>query len=145
MGIFMGIMTLIFIPFIFLIHWRFDILTEKILIVEDDGIISLEIMQILQSKGYQSYAVFSSKDAIEKAQEIQPELILMDIKLNGEDDGIKTAIKISEIMDVPIIYLTGCADNGTLDAAKSTKSCAYILKPFDEDELVNTIKRALQS
>ena len=120
-------------------------MTEKILIVEDDGIISLEIMQILQSRGYDPYNVFSSKDAIEKAQEIQPDLILMDIKLNGEDDGIKTAIKISEIMDVPIIYLTGCADNGTLDAAKATKSCAYILKPFDDEELVSTIEMALKS
>ena len=102
-------------------------------------------MQILQLRGYQSYAAFSSEDAIEKAQKIQPDLILMDIKLNGEDDGIKTVIKISEIMDVPIIYLTGCADKATLNAAKSTKSCAYILKPFDDEELANTIETVLNT
>jgi len=116
---------------------------SKILIVEDEGIISLEIMQLLQSRGYPSYAAFSSEDAIEKAQKIQPDLILMDIKLNGEDDGIKTAIKISEIMEVPIVYLTGCADKVTLNEVNSARSCAYLLKPFDEEELVNTVEMAL--
>lgn len=115
----------------------------KILIVEDEGIISLEIMQILQSQGYQPYAVFSNEDVIEKAQEIQPDLVLMDIKLNGEDDGIKTAIEISEIMDVPVVYLTGCADKATLNAIKATEPYDYILKPFDGDELVSTIEMAL--
>ena len=116
----------------------------KILIVEDEGIISLEIMQILQSQGYQSYAVFSNKDAIEKAREIQPDLVLMDIKLNGEDGGIKAAIEINEIMDVPIVYLTGCADKTTLNAVKSTEHYNYLLKPFDGDELVSTIEMALK-
>lgn len=115
----------------------------KILIVEDEGIISLEITQILQSQGYQPYAVFSSEDAIEKAQKIQPDLVLMDIKLNGEEEGIKTAIEISEIMDVPVVYLTGCADKATLNAVKSTTSCDYILKPFDDEELVSTVEMAL--
>ncbi len=115
----------------------------KILIVEDEGIISLEIMQILQSRGYQSYAIFSSEDVVEKAQKIQPDLILMDVKLKGEDDGVKTAIKISEVMDVHTIFLTGCADKETLDAIKSTKSCAYILKPYDDEELANTVEIAL--
>ncbi|MEL7672030.1 response regulator [Methanobacterium sp.] len=115
----------------------------KILIVEDEGIISLEITQILQSQGYQPYAVFSNEDVIEKAQEIQPNLVLMDIKLNGEDECIKKAIKIREMMNVPIVYLTGCADKTTLNAVKSTTSCDYILKPFDEEELVSTIEMAL--
>ena len=116
----------------------------KILIVEDEGIILLEIMQILQLQGYQSYAVFSNEDAIEKAREIQPDLVVMDIKLNGEDDGIETAIEIREIMDLPIVYLTGCADKTTLNAVKSTKSCDYVLKPFDGEELVSTIEMALK-
>jgi DNA-binding response OmpR family regulator len=116
---------------------------SKILIVEDNGIISLQIMQILQSKGYPSYAVFSSEYAVKKAQEIKPDLVLMDIKLNGEVDCIKTAIKINEMMDVPIVYLTSCADEATLNAVKSTKSCVYILKPFDGDELVNAVEMAL--
>jgi DNA-binding response OmpR family regulator len=116
----------------------------KILIVEDEGIISLEIMQILQSQGYLSYAVFSNEEAIEKAHEIQPDLVLMDIKLNGEDVGIKTAIKIREMMNVPIVYLTGCADKATLNAVKSTEPYDYILKPFDSEELVSTIEIALK-
>ena len=117
----------------------------KILIVENDGIISLEIMQILRSRGYKSYAIFSSEDMIKKAQEIKPDVILMDIKLNREEECIKTAIKIREMMNVPIVYLTGCADNSTLNAMKSTKSCAYIIKPFDEEELVNTVEMTLNS
>ena len=117
----------------------------KILIVENDGIISLEIMQILHSRGYQSYAVFSDEDAIEKAQKIQPNLILMDIKLNEEDECIRTAIKIKKMMNVPIVYLTCCADKTTLNAMKSTKSCAYILKPFDEEELVNAVEMILNN
>ena len=117
----------------------------KALIVEDEGIISLEIMQILQLRGYCSYAIFSSEDVLKKAQEIKPDVILMDIKLNGEEECIKTAIKIREMMNVPIVYLTGCADNSTLNAMKSTKSCAYIIKPFDEEELVNTVEMILNN
>ncbi len=128
------------------INWKKGFLSMselKILIVEDEGIISLEITQILESQGYQPYAVFSNEDAIEKAQKIRPDLVLMDIKLNGEDGGIKTAIEINEIMDVPIVYLTGCADKATLNAIKATEPYDYILKPFDGEELMNTIEMAL--
>ena len=116
---------------------------SKILIVEDEGITAMEIMQILQSKGYESYIAFSGKDAIEKAQKMKPDLILMDIKLNEEFDGIKTVIKINEIMDVPVIYLTACTDKETLKSVELTKPCAYVFKPFDEDELIESIETAL--
>jgi len=117
---------------------------SKILIVEDEGIIAKDIKNILSFLGYSVIAVASSgEEAIEKAKEMHPDLVLMDIVLEGDMDGVKAAEQIRDSFDIPVIYLTAYSDNTTLQRAKITEPYGYILKPFQERELYTTIEMAL--
>lgn len=116
---------------------------SSILIVEDESITAMEIQQILVLNGYNPHTAYSGEDAIKKAIEVKPDLILMDIKLKGETDGIKTIEKINEFLDVPVIYLTALSDKETLKSADLTNPSAYLFKPFNDDELLNNIKIAI--
>jgi CheY-like chemotaxis protein len=118
---------------------------SKILVVEDECITAMEIRKLLESSGYKPYTASSSEDAVKKAVEIKPDLILMDIKIKGENDGIKAAEKIKEFLEVPIIYLTAHADEKILESAKSTNPCSYVLKPFERVELISNIEIALHN
>jgi len=116
----------------------------KILVAEDESIIAQDIRASLQSVGYTVPAVVASgEEAIQKAAEIHPDLVLMDIHLQGAMDGVEAARQISTRLNVPIIYLTANADDSTFERAKVTGPFAYILKPFEERELTNTIEIAL--
>ncbi|MBU4420281.1 MAG: response regulator, partial [Proteobacteria bacterium] len=117
---------------------------SKILIVEDEGVIAKDIKNILSFLGYSVIAVASSgEEAIEKAKEMHPDLVLMDIVLEGDMDGVKAAEQIRDSFDIPVIYLTAYSDNTTLQRAKITEPYGYILKPFQERELYTTIEMAL--
>lgn len=117
--------------------------TESILIVEDDNIIAMEIKDRVESLGYHVPAIISFGDkAIAKTGDIKPDLILMDIRLKGDVDGIQAAEKIRKLYDIPVIYLTAYADDNTLQRAKITEPFGYVLKPFEERELASTIKMA---
>ncbi|MGK7877793.1 MAG: response regulator [Xenococcaceae cyanobacterium] len=117
----------------------------KIMIVEDELLIGMFLSQKLKKLGYKIVAMVSSgKAAIERAGLIKPDLILMDIALKGDMDGIKAAAQIHKAHDIPVIYLTAYADDNTLDRAESTGSYGYIVKPFNERELHATIKMALK-
>ena len=116
----------------------------QILIVEDEVIIAKEIQTSLRGLGYPSSTIVKSgEEAIKKARETHPDLILMDIMLQGHIDGIQAAEHIRDNVDVPIIYLTAYSDDKTLERAKKTEPSGYILKPFEETELRTTIKVAL--
>lgn len=116
----------------------------QILVVEDEIIIAKEIQNSLRDLGYPSISIaMSGEEAIKRALEIHPALILMDIMLQGHIDGIQAAEHIREHFDVPIIYLTAYSDDKTLERAKKTEPSGYILKPFEETELRTTIKMAL--
>ncbi len=116
----------------------------KILVVEDEGIVARDIKGTLQNLGYKvSDTVSSGKKAIEKTEEYQPDLILMDIKLQGKMDGIETAHRIHARYDIPIIYLTAYSDEKMLKRAKITDPFGYILKPFSDRELHSSIEIAL--
>lgn len=116
----------------------------KILIVEDDGIISRHIQTILKRNDYQICgAVLSGLDAIRAAEELKPELILMDIQLEGPLDGVETARQIRSNKNIPVIFLTAYADGPTLQRAKVTDPFGYVLKPFEERTLVTNIEMAL--
>ncbi len=116
----------------------------QILIVEDEKIVALEIQTKLKSLGYNAFdSVSSGEKAIKKAAELRPDLILMDINLEGEIDGIKAAEEIRKRFDIPVIYLTAYAENDTLQRAKRAEPYGYILKPFEEKELRTTIEMAL--
>ena len=109
---------------------------KKILVVEDEGIVAKDIQNRLRHLGYKVPAIaFSGEEAVAKAKKLKPDLVLMDIMLNGEMDGIEAAAKIRSQMNVPIIYLTAYSDESTLNRAKTTDPYNYILKPFNDDDL----------
>ncbi|HIE29084.1 TPA: response regulator [Candidatus Poribacteria bacterium] len=114
------------------------------MVVEDEIIVADDIKSSLISLGYAVCAVVSSgEEAIKKAEEENPSLVLMDIVLEGEMDGIEAAEQISKRFNIPVVYLTAHADEETLGRAKITEPFGYIIKPFDERELHTTIEMAL--
>ena len=116
----------------------------NILVVEDEGIVALEIKNRLDSLGYKVVSIASSGEvAIEKAIMLQPDLVLMDIRLKGDLDGISAAEQIRSKLDIPIIFLTAYADERTLQRAKVSAPYGYVLKPFEERELQIAIEIAL--
>lgn len=116
---------------------------EKILIVEDDSISAMDIKKTVESFGYSvPYVASSGKEAIRKASEIEPDLILMDIILKREIDGIEAISKIKEL-NMPFIYLTTHSEEHTIKRAKITEPSGYIIKPFDSKELKYAIELAL--
>ena len=117
---------------------------SKILVVEDELIIAMEIEDRLHTLGYDVVDVVSSgHDAIQVAAEMQPELVLMDIMLKGEMDGIQAASQIQTRFHIPIVYLTAYADEDTLQRAKVSSPFGYLLKPFEKRELQIAIEMAL--
>ena len=116
-----------------------------ILVVEDELLIAENLAMKLEKLQYDVVNIVSSgKNAIEQVNQQFPDLILMDIAIKGDIDGIQTAEKIRQKHDIPIIFLTAYADDKTLDRASKTGCCGYILKPFKERELHATITMALK-
>jgi PAS domain S-box-containing protein len=119
--------------------------TVNILIVEDERIIALNLKENLESLGYSVPAIAASgHQAVEKARQFHPDLVLMDIRLQGTMDGISAAEEIWENLSIPVIYVTGHSDPSTLERAKMTAPFGYILKPIKERELAVAIEIALQ-
>lgn len=117
---------------------------KKIFVVEDESIVSLEIQSRIKHLGYiVSGSAASGDEAIRKVIDLRPDLILMDIRIKGEMDGIETAAEIKKIYDIPIIFLTAYADPVTIQRAKITDPFGYIIKPFEERELHISIEIAL--
>jgi signal transduction histidine kinase len=116
----------------------------KILIVEDESLVAFDLQRMLINLNYEVIGIVSSGDkAIKKAVEEKPDLIIMDIMLNGIMTGVEAAARIKETESIPIIYLTAYADAETLKSAKATEPHGYILKPFEEKVLVSTIEMAI--
>lgn len=117
---------------------------ERILIVEDESILAMLIKGKLQSSGYEiADWVDRGEDAIKSANEFLPDLILMDIVLKGEMDGIEASKQIRNSLDIPIIYLTAYSDDEVLKRARITEPYGYLIKPFREDELKANIEMAM--
>lgn len=118
--------------------------TASILIVEDESIIAMDIKSILEMKGFNVIGIaYSGKESIELAEQYTPDIVLMDIILEGEIDGISAAEEIKSRYDIPIIYLTAHSDEKTLNRAKATEPYGYILKPVNENEMYSTLVTAL--
>ncbi|MEE8575180.1 MAG: response regulator [Thermodesulfobacteriota bacterium] len=116
----------------------------KILIVEDETVVAMDLKQRLISLGYEvTDLVNTGAEAVEAAERTTPDLVLMDINLKGEMDGIEAAALIKKYSDSAVIYLTAYSDEKTLAKAKITLPFAYILKPFAERELHSNIEMAL--
>jgi diguanylate cyclase (GGDEF)-like protein/PAS domain S-box-containing protein len=119
-------------------------MSASLLVIEDERIVARDLKLSLESLGYSVPAIADSGEmAIEKADEHRPDLILMDIRLAGEIDGITAARMILEQFDIPVIYLTAHSDEATLARAKFTHPLGYIIKPFEERELRAIIEMAL--
>ena len=115
-----------------------------ILVVEDETIVAKDIQCSLQRLGYHVPSTATSgEEAIRKAGELKPDLVLMDIVLKGRMDGVETAQHLQHQFDVPVVYLTAYADHQTLDRVKTTTPAGYMLKPFQPNELRTTIELAL--
>ena len=116
----------------------------KILIAEDENIIAKDIEKTLVKLGYAVVgSVRSGEKLLEQYPLLKPDLILMDINLEGELSGIDVSKEINRSGEVPVIYLTALADNNTLQEAKYTEPSGYLVKPFDEDMLRTSIEMGL--
>jgi two-component system, response regulator PdtaR len=129
-----------------------EVVNANILIVEDERITAEDIKKALKSVGFEVPAIVSSgEESIKVSEELQPDLVLMDIKLEGEMDGIEAAEKIRSKLGIPIIYLTAYSDEKTVQRAKITEPSGFILKqpygflrkPFEESELNTAIEITL--
>ncbi|WP_251827729.1 GGDEF domain-containing response regulator [Methylovulum psychrotolerans] len=114
------------------------------MIVEDEGIIAMDIRSQLEGFGYDVVATaFSGGQAISLATQYSPDLVMMDIVLKGQMDGITAAQTITESLHIPVIFLTAYSDPATLARAKTTGAYGYLIKPFRPDELHASIEVAL--
>lgn len=117
---------------------------KKILIVEDNELVALETNERLKRLGYAVTGIATTgDDAVALARSTMPDLILMDINLKGEMDGITATEQIATFLDVPVIFLTAYSDDATLQRARKTKPVAYLIKPFKERELYSNIELAM--
>jgi PAS domain S-box-containing protein len=117
---------------------------EKILIVDDEGVVAEDIRRQLRSLGYVVVGlVASGSEAVDLAGEHRPDLILMDIKLKGPLDGIDAARTIHSRYGIPVIYLTAFSDEDTLARARQTLPLAYLIKPFVSSDLRAALDLAL--
>ena len=119
---------------------------EKILIVEDELILSMELEMRLQDEGFLHIKCTSTgEEAVELAASFKPDLILMDIMLNGKINGIEAVRLILEFIKIPIIYITGNGHLKTDEQLLSTKPIAILSKPLSDWELFEAIEKALET
>ncbi len=116
----------------------------SILVVEDRFIVAEDLANNLRKLGYEvPETVMSGEEAVERATILQPDLVLMDIHLKGEIDGIEAARQIKKRTGLSVVYLTAHSDDGTLQRASETDPLGYLVKPFEERQLYITIELAL--
>jgi DNA-binding response OmpR family regulator len=115
----------------------------NILVVDDEGIVALDIAQALEEMGHKVTGIAkNSEKAMEMSQKVRPDLALMDINLGEGPDGIDTAAYLKECCDIPVIYLTAYSGEKTISRAIETDPLGYIVKPFKEGELLAAVRLA---
>lgn len=120
-----------------------SIRNKTILIVEDEGVVALDLRSRLEQMGYYVPEIFDNgKDLLEYGMDYFPDLVIMDVMIKGELDGIQTAQRFKEIHDTPIIFLTAYSDDITFQRAKLSDAYAFLIKPFNQRELETTIEIA---
>ncbi|MDO6390845.1 response regulator [Pontibacter sp. BT731] len=118
----------------------------KLLIAEDDVVIAQNLSLSLESMGYQvCQAVSSGEELLLQVHQHQPDLIILDITLDGKLDGIETAAMLAKATKVPFIFMTAFSDKDTIDRAKQTNPHAYLVKPFDARTLQSSIELAIHN
>ena len=117
---------------------------SRIMVVEDERLVALAIENCLKNMGYEvPLTVGSGEEAVRRVVEVEPDLVLMDIRLKGAIDGIEAAGMIRNAFHVPVVYLTAYSEDKTLERAKATEPFGYITKPFEERTLQATVEMAL--
>jgi len=118
----------------------------RVLIVEDDGITARYVQGCLRGHGFRATTVVASgRDALRQAAALEPDLMVVDIRLREEDlDGVETVRRVRQRSDVPVIYLTGYSDDDTIRRAGATSPQGYIVKPFQQRELIAAVEIALR-
>jgi CheY-like chemotaxis protein len=112
----------------------------RILIVEDEGIVAADLQEVLNSQGHHAYAIASSADeALEIARQMRPDVALVDIRIDGEVDGIELAARLRQDFSAAVIYITALADDSTIHRAKNSDAYAYLVKPVSLPALKATI------
>jgi len=118
--------------------------TQKVLVVEDEIIIALDLADSITDLGYQvTNTVKNYNEALSSVKENQPDIILMDINLKNSKDGIEIVLEIQKEKNIPVIYLTAFCDDTTINRAIQTNPVGYLTKPFKIDELKSTISLGL--
>jgi two-component system cell cycle sensor histidine kinase/response regulator CckA len=118
------------------------VVVRRILIVEDERLIALDLQRRLTQLGYTVVGnVASGAQAITAACQLQPDLVLMDIRLQGEMDGIEAALRIHTARPIPIVYLTAYVDESTIQRAQATSPWGFLRKPFHVRDLQAILKR----
>lgn len=118
---------------------------QKILIVEDESIVAMEVASYVTALGYEVVATVSNaEDAYREALEKKPDTILMDVHLKGAEDGISAAMRIRAEREIAIVFITAYNDDKSIDRAVAANPAAYLTKPFNRKELVATLKIAAQ-
>ena len=116
----------------------------RILLVEDEFIVAESIRNVLRNLGYHVIGhVPTGEEAIEKVDKSRPDLVLMDIVLAGDIDGVEAAGEINKRFDIPVVYLSAHSEKSFMERAKITEPFGYLLKPFQTRELRSTIEMAL--
>ncbi|GHA69620.1 LytR/AlgR family response regulator transcription factor [Pontibacter akesuensis] len=115
----------------------------KILISEDEVIIAEDLAASLEDLGYETCAIDTGEDTIDMIRETRPDLVLLDINLKGDADGVEIGSRIRQEFKIPFIYLTAYADAATIDRAKKTEPDGFLVKPFDDKSLRSAIEIAL--
>ncbi len=119
---------------------------KKVLIIEDELIIAVDIKDILQSNGYDVIGIAKSYDeALESLEAGLPDIILIDIKIKGSKDGIELANYIQNSYSLPFIFITSHSDPTTLKTAKQVRPYGYLLKPFEDNDVLVTIELAISN
>lgn len=119
---------------------------KKVIIVEDDLILNLLYESYLERLGFETEGeLVYGKTAIEAAKKLDPDLIIMDISLEGEIDGIDAMLEIRKFSDVPVIYITGNSDSYHLERAGKTDYLDYLTKPIEFDDLKNAVKKTFKN
>lgn len=116
----------------------------RVMVVEDERVVALNLCQTLKRLGYNTDTVATSgQAALRLISDHPPDIVLMDIHIDGDIDGIETAARIPSGLVIPVIYLTAYSEEATLERARATNPYGYLLKPFSERELHAMIKMAL--
>ena len=118
----------------------------KILIVEDEAIVALEIQIRLRAMGYNVCGISATGEkAVQMAESMRPNFVLMDIKLKGEMNGIEAAEIIKDKYSIPSVFITAFSDENTIQQIKNSKNRDYLMKPLREEELKEAIQKLLNS